>query len=114
MSLPKEIRTKRLILRWWRDGDLAPFAELNADRRVMEFFPAPLTREESDAGVGRIRAHFAAHGFGLWAVEVVGRAPFIGFTGLMPPRFEASFTPCIEVGWRLAFEHWGQGYATEA
>ncbi len=87
---------------------------MNADRRVMEFFPAPLTRQESEAAAGRIRGHFDAHGFGLWAVELVGSAPFVGFTGLMPPRFGAAFTPCIEVGWRFAFAHWGQGYATEA
>jgi RimJ/RimL family protein N-acetyltransferase len=111
---PGEIRTQRLILRPWRDDDLAPFAAMNADPRVMEFFPAPLSRDESDASAGRIRAHFDAHGFGLWAIEVPGRSSFIGFTGLMPPRFEAHFTPAIEIGWRLAFEHWGQGYATEA
>ena len=114
MNRPHEIRTPRLLLRPWRDSDLDRFAEMNADRRVMEFFPAPLSREESDAGVRRIRSHFDEHGFGLWAVEIPDRAPFIGFTGLMPPRFEAHFTPAIEVGWRLAFEHWGRGYATEA
>jgi RimJ/RimL family protein N-acetyltransferase len=86
---------------------------MNADPRVMEFFQKPLSREESDAMVGRIRDHFAQRGFGLWAVEVPGVADFIGFVGLVVPRFEAHFTPCVEIGWRLAFEHWGHGYATE-
>jgi RimJ/RimL family protein N-acetyltransferase len=103
------------VLRAWRAEDLEPFAALNADPRVMEHFAAPLTREQSDAFVReRIVPHFAEHGFGLWAVEVPGRAPFIGFAGLLVPAFEAHFTPCVEIGWRLAFEYWGHGYATEA
>ena len=108
------LTTARLRLRPWRDGDLPAFAALNADPRVMEHFPGTLSRAESDAPVARNRDHFAAHGFGLWAVEVPGRAPFIGFVGLAVPRFEGPFTPCVEVGWRLAAEHSGQGYATEA
>ena len=108
------IQTPRLLLRPWRDDDHAPFAALNADPVVMEFFPSTLDRTESDAAVGRIREHFAARGFGLWAVEVPGTADFIGFVGLAVPRFEAHFTPCVEIGWRLAREHWGRGYATEA
>jgi RimJ/RimL family protein N-acetyltransferase len=64
--------------------------------------------------VDRIGAHFGEHGFGLWAIELPGVAPFIGFAGLTWARFSAPFTPCVEVGWRLAFEHWGHGYATEA
>ena len=80
----------------------------------MEHFPSVLTRAESDASVDRIQAHFEWHGFGLWAVEVVGDAPFIGFVGLAIPSFEAHFTPCVEVGWRLAAAFWGRGYASEA
>jgi RimJ/RimL family protein N-acetyltransferase len=80
----------------------------------MEHFPALLTREESDRMVDRIEAHFQEHGFGLWAVEAIDIAPFIGFVGLAIPRFEASFTPCVEIGWRLAAPYWGQGFATEA
>lgn len=106
-------RTRRLILRRWRDEDLAPYAALNADPRVMEHFPAVLSRAESDAGVGRIRKHWDEHGFGLWAVEVAGGAPFIGFIGIQRVPFEAHFTPAVEVGWRLAFDAWGHGYATE-
>lgn len=111
---PPDLRTERLLLRQWRHDDLAPFADLNADRRVMEHFPAPFSRAESDDMVDRLRAHFSAWGFGLWAVEVVGGPSFIGFAGLCRPRFEAPFTPCVEVGWRLGAAHWGRGYATEA
>lgn len=107
------IRTERLLLRRWRPEDREPFAALNADPRVMEHFPATLSREESDAAVDRIDASFDANGFGFWAVEIPGATPFAGFVGLSIPRFEAPFTPCVEVGWRLAAEHWGRGYATE-
>ena len=108
------LTTARLRLRQWREEDLAPFAALNADPQVMEFFPKVLTRAESDVVAGRIRDHFARHGFGLWAVEASGAADFVGFVGLAVPSFEAHFTPCVEIGWRLAREHWGHGYATEA
>jgi RimJ/RimL family protein N-acetyltransferase len=113
MSIPTELRTERLLLRRWRAADREPFAALNADPRVMEFLPGLLSREESDARAAAIEAHFAQHGFGLWAVEVVGRTPFVGWIGLSIPRFETHFTPCVEIGWRLAAEQWGQGYATE-
>jgi len=79
----------------------------------MEHFPAVLSRAESDAAVERIEAHFAKHGFGLWAVEIPGVTSFAGFIGLSIPSFQAHFTPCVEVGWRLARDHWGKGYATE-
>lgn len=108
-----ELRTERLVLRCWRAHDRAPYAALNADPEVMEHFPSTLTRAESDAHVDRIEAMFAQHGWGLWAVEVPGVAPFIGFVGLGVPRFEAAFTPCVEVGWRLTRHAWGRGYASE-
>ena len=108
------LRTSRLVLRDWRDEDLPVFAALNADPKVMEFFPRLLDREESDALAARIRGGLAERGFGLWAVEVRGSALFIGFVGLSTPSFEAHFTPCVEIGWRLARVHWGLGYATEA
>jgi ribosomal-protein-alanine N-acetyltransferase len=111
---PTVIETPRLILRRWHDEDLPAYAALNADPRVMEHFAKPLTRQESDESAARIRAHFDRHGFGLWAVEVRGGAPFVGAVGLAVPRFDAHFTPCVEIGWRLAHEHWGRGYATEA
>lgn len=108
-----QLETQRLILRRWREGDRGPFAAMNGDPRVMEFFPALLTEEESNAGVDRIEAHFEWHDFGLWAVEVKECGRFAGFVGLSIPKFEASFTPCVEVGWRLAAEWWGKGFATE-
>jgi RimJ/RimL family protein N-acetyltransferase len=93
--------------------DREPFAVMNADARVNEFLPGPLSREQSDALADRIAAHFDEHGFGLWAVEIPGVAPFAGFVGLAVPRFEAHFTPCVEIGWRLSADCWGRGYATE-
>jgi RimJ/RimL family protein N-acetyltransferase len=107
------LATERLFLRGWRARDLAPFARLNADPRVMEHLPAVLARRESDALAQRICAHFDERGFGLWAVEIPGVADFAGFIGLSVPCFDAPFTPCVEVGWRLATEFWGRGYATE-
>jgi len=111
--LPDELRTPRLILRRWRPADRAPFAAMNADPRVMEFFPAPLSPEETEASIARIEAHFDQHGFGLWAVDIPGMTHFTGFVGLNHPRFEATFTPCVEIGWRLAAEYWNRGFATE-
>ena len=108
------MRTDRLLLRRWREGDVEPFARMNADPVVMEHFPSLLTREQSAAMVERIERHFDAGGFGLWAAEVPAVAPFIGFVGLQRVPFEAHFTPAVEVGWRLDPAHWGHGYATEA
>jgi RimJ/RimL family protein N-acetyltransferase len=107
------LRTARLELRQWRTDDLAPFASLNADSETMRFFPAALTREESDSLAGRAQLHLAERGWGLWAVEVIDSRRFIGFVGLAEPRFEAHFTPAVEVGWRLARDAWGHGYASE-
>jgi RimJ/RimL family protein N-acetyltransferase len=114
LAMHPPLTTSRLLLRPWRDDDLEPFAALNADPRVMEYFPATLDRTESDANAARIRTYFAQHGYGLWGVEELGGAPFIGYVGLSTPRFEAPFMPAIEIGWRLGFAHWGKGYAREA
>ena len=114
MTSSPTIKSFRLQLRLWRDDDLPEFAAINADPRVMEFLPKLLDRAESDALAARFRDHFARLGFGLWAVEVPGVADFIGFVGLSVPAFEAPFMPCVEIGRRLAHEHWGKGYATEA
>ena len=108
------IETFRLILRPWCESDFASFAGLNADAMVMRFLGGVLTREESDAYARRAQRHLADHGFCKWAVEAPGVAPFIGAVGLSHARFEASFTPAVEVAWRLNRRFWGQGYATEA
>lgn len=108
------IETRRLVLRPWRDADLVPFASLNADPEVMRYFPAPLTRGASDDLARRLRAAMQRNGFGFWAAGLRGGAGFIGFVGISRPSFEAPFTPCVEVGWRLARSFWGHGYATEA
>lgn len=109
-----ELRTERLLLRPWRDADLEPFAALNADPRVMRYFPSVMRRAESDAFAQRIRAGLIREGFGLLAAEVHGGARFIGFVGLSRPDYNLPFSPCVEIGWRLASRHWGRGYATEA
>lgn len=112
MTLP-ELRTARLILRSFEEKDLSTFAVMNADPRVMEYFPAALSRAESDAAAIRIRQHAVDHGFGLFAVELPSRG-LIGFAGLSTVTFQAHFTPSVEIGWRLLAEQWGHGYATEA
>jgi RimJ/RimL family protein N-acetyltransferase len=109
-----QITTQRLLLRQWYEEDLAPFAALNGNPEVMRYFPATLTPAESDEFARYIQGLIAVQGWGLWAVEVRGGAPFIGFVGLNRPRFEAHFTPAIEVGWRLDRPYWGHGYAIEA
>ncbi len=108
------MRTERLLMRRWRDADRAPFAALNADPEVMAHFPHRLDPAASDAFVAKIEAGFEANGFGLWALERLDTAEFIGFTGLSVPKFTAHFTPAVEVGWRLCRAAWGQGLATEA
>lgn len=108
------LETERLRLREWLPEDREPLAAMNADRRVMEFFPHPLSQAESDAFFDRIVAEWAESGRGLYAVERRGDGRLIGLTGLHRAAFEASFTPCIEIGWRFVAEVWGQGYATEA
>jgi len=108
------LSSERICLRQWREADRDAFAAMNADPRVMEFFRSPLTRDESDALVDGIEKHFRERNYGLWAVEVPAVAPFIGFAGLHFAQFSAPFTPCVEIGWRLAYDHWGHGYATEA
>jgi len=109
-----ELRTERLLLRGWSAEDRVAFAAINSDPRVMESLGNPLSREDSDAFADRIGAKFDQQGFGLWAVEVVDVAPFIGFVGLNVPAFDAPFMPAIEIGWRLDPAFWGCGYATEA
>jgi len=113
LAIPR-LTTARLLLREWHDHDRGPFAELNADPAVAEFLGQPMDRAASDALVDRILAHWASDGHGVWAVERAEDGRFLGFVGLAAPSFETAFTPCVEVGWRLAAEAWGHGYATEA
>ncbi len=109
----ESLRTEHLILRGWRDSDRVPFQQMNADPRVMEFFPEPLTADASDALFDRIQAHIKRHGFGPFAAELIETGTFVGFIGLFVPQFDAHFMPAIEIGWRLASESWGKGLATE-
>jgi RimJ/RimL family protein N-acetyltransferase len=108
------LKTSRLILRRWKDSDLQPFAAMNADPIVMEHFPKTSTLEETKSMIERIETRFSENGFGLWAAEIISTQEFIGFVGLQRPTFEAPFMPCVEIGWRLAKQFWGQGYAPEA
>lgn len=108
------ITTERLGLRKWKDEDFIPFAAMNKDEMVMEYYPDTLNNEETLAMMQRIKLHFEVNGFGLYAVEKQSTKEFIGYTGFMVPTFESFFTPCTEIGWRLQQKDWGCGYATEA
>ena len=106
--------TQRLILRQWHDTDARAFAAINADERVMEHYPATLSRQESDSLALRLQVRIAEQGWGLWAMELRETGGLVGFTGLQRPPFEAHFTPCVEIGWRVAYEYWGNAFAPEA
>ena len=107
------LRTERILLRQWKLSDRRPFAAMNRDPQVMQYFPSLLNRRQSDLMVNRVEVHFKEHGFGLWAAELRATKEFIGFIGLSVPRFHAAFMPCVEIGWRLAPAYWGLGLATE-
>lgn len=104
-----ELDTPRLRLRGWHDADLDPLADMCADPQVMRYFPAPLSRDECAVAMARCRIHFVRHGFGFWALERKDDGCFIGFTGLAWSRLQQPFGPAVEIGWRLAREHWRQG-----
>jgi RimJ/RimL family protein N-acetyltransferase len=108
-----ELETERLLLRGWRPADLEPFAQMNADPEVMRLLPAPLKRRQSDALAQRCMRGLERDGVGPWALEERATGRFLGFTGLARPRFEAPFLPAVEIGWRLARDAWGQGFASE-
>jgi RimJ/RimL family protein N-acetyltransferase len=107
------LSSERLLLREWRDDDLEPLAGLCADPVVMEHFPGPMDRDQTAAMLTRMRAHFDRHPFGFWAAEERATGALLGFIGLAVPSFNAPFTPCVEIGWRLARSSWGKGLATE-
>jgi RimJ/RimL family protein N-acetyltransferase len=107
------LTTARLLLRRWQASDRIPFQQINADPRVMEFMPAQLTPDKSDGLITRIDRHFQQYGYGLYAAELIETQAFIGYIGLNIPSFEAPFMPAVEIGWRLALDHWGRGLATE-
>ena len=109
-----EVDTPRLRLRQWREPDREPFAALNADPAVMEFFLSVQSRESSDASIDAWQSQLASRGWSNWALELRASGELLGFTGLSVPRRVLPFSPCVEIGWRLARRHWGQGYATEA
>ena len=109
-----DLSSPRLLLRPWRDSDRKPFAMMGQDPRVMRYFPAPLTRAQSDALIDRAMEGIRTRGYGFWAVERKDTEAFIGFVGLSVPSYGLPCGPCIEVGWRLHSDHWGQGFATEA
>ncbi len=108
------INTSRLCLREWRIEDLSSFAKINADKQVMKYYPRTLAWEETEGHYKRIKRHFEQYGFGLWALEERISGRFIGYVGFQWTNFKAEFTPCIEIGWRLAKKYWRRGYATEA
>jgi len=112
-KLSMTIKTERLLLRPWKEEDLEPFARLNADPRVREYFPGLLNRQESDASVKLMSNHIERCGWGFWAASLIETGKFIGMIGLEDVYFQAHFTPAVEIGWRLGFDHWGKGYATE-
>ncbi|KTC84042.1 GNAT family N-acetyltransferase [Legionella brunensis] len=109
----KVLVSERIIIREWQDSDYKPFVAMNADEQVMEYFPATLTEKETVAMIERINIHIQQQGFGLWVAELKETGEFMGFVGLSIPSFYAHFTPCVEIGWRLALPFWGKGLATE-
>lgn len=106
-------QTQRLLLREWRDSDLVPFINMGNDPVVMKYFPSLLTESDTIAFVERIKAKFIRDKFSFFAVELLSTNEFIGFIGLNRPDFVADFTPCVEIGWRISPQFWGNGYATE-
>jgi 3-dehydroquinate dehydratase / shikimate dehydrogenase len=111
--IPSSITTERLILRPWKLEDFEPFSLMNADSRVREHFPSTLSKKDSDKQAKVFMDAIDKYGWGLWAVEVPEVSRFIGFIGITQVSFSAHFTPAVEIGWRLAYDHWGKGYATE-
>jgi RimJ/RimL family protein N-acetyltransferase len=107
-----ELITERLRLRPVGAGDIEALAALGADDRVMATFGGATTREKSSEWLERVLLHWRVYGFGRFIVERDG--VFVGVLGLSRTDYDAGIVPGVEIAWRLAFEHWGKGYATEA
>ncbi len=105
--------SSRLVFRDWRPHDRIDFRAMNRDPRVMAFFTKTLNDQETDAFYQVIQDEFTQLGYGLFAVETQEDGQFIGFIGFHRAIFPAAFTPCLEIGWRLKHDVWGQGLATE-
>ena len=114
MTKTIKIETERLFLRQWQNSDFAPFAEMNSDERVMEFYPSTLSQQQSDKMASHCQSLIKERGWGFWALEEKKSNQFIGFTGLHIPTHDLPFSPCVEIGWRLSPSFWGQGLVTEA
>ena len=114
MNKPVELRTKRLILRQWKQDDYPLFYRINADPQIMKFYPRTLAEDESNKMADKLRDLISLRGWGLWAIETIEGNEFIGFVGLHEPAYDLPVTPCVEIGWRLNKKYWGYGYATEA
>lgn len=113
-SSPIQLETSRLILRQWQASDLDAFAHLNADPEVMLYFPSTLSKQQSDLLAEKFQQFIASYGWGMWAVELKENHQFIGFVGLADQPEKFSFSPCVEIGWRIDQRYWNKGYATEA
>ena len=111
---PVKIKTKRLLLRQWREEDKSIFASINSDPEVMEYYPKVLNTTESNEMAHKLETLISQKGWGFWAVEKIKNKQFIGFVGLHEPTYDLPVTPCVEIGWRIGKKHWGHGYATEA
>jgi len=109
-----EIETERLKLRQWKIEDRPLFANINADPAVMKYYPRALSTKESNIMVQKFESLISERGWGFWAVEKIDAGEFIGFVGLHEPTYDLPVSPCVEIGWRLAKEYWGHGYASEA
>ncbi len=114
MQIINRIETERLVLRRWNQNDAEVFAAINQDEKVIEFLRGAMSLKDCQEFIAETNRRIEKFGFGLWAAEVKEAKELIGFVGLHIPDFESHFTPCVEIGWRLAFKHWGKGYATEA
>ncbi|MES0089016.1 GNAT family N-acetyltransferase [Mesorhizobium sp. M0026] len=109
-----KLQTKRLLMREWKDEDVAPFIRMNDDPRVVRYVEKLADRTATEGWIDAQRDHFEKHGYGLWVLEALGNTGLIGYCGLVNVPYQAHFTPAVEIAWRLVSAHWGLGYATEA